>query len=116
MFEDHLFDLFGLGIGDWMDENSIVAESVSWSERVILDDDQTGHRDSLEINYEEAEIAVNFLLLHGEGNLMIALDSAKIVEISVGFPKTLMQQLIEMASTPLTKHQFLSDKQIGELE
>ncbi|GEM_PF-3879140 len=116
MFEDHLFDLFGSGIEDWMEENEVIAEFVSWSERVILDDDQTGHRDSLEINYEEAEIAVNFLLLHGEGNLMIALDSAKIVEISEGFPKTLMQQLIEMASTPLTKHQFLSDKQIGELE
>ena len=116
MFEDHLFDLFSMGIEDWMKENEVILEFVSWSERVIVENDQPGHRDFLEINCEESEIAVNFLPFHGEGNLMIALYSAKIVEISEGFPKMLVQQLIEMASTPLIKHQFLSDKQVGELE
>ena len=46
---------------------------------------------------------------------MITLDSAKIVEESGNFPKELILQLMKMASTPLTKHQFLTDAQVGEL-
>ena len=116
MFEDHLFDLFGLEIEDWMDENSIVAEFIHWSEVMILPDNHPDHSETLERNFEDSEIAVNFSPLHGEGNMMITLDSAKIVEKSGDFPKELILQLMKMASTPLTKHQFLSEKQVGELE
>ena len=116
MFEDHLFDLFGLEIEDWMDENSIVAEFIHWSEVMILPDNHPDHSETLEQNFEDSKIAVNFSQLHGEGNIMITLDSAKIVEKSGDFPKELILQLMKMASTPLTKHQFLSEKQVGELE
>ena len=116
MFGDHLFDLFGLEIEGWMDENSIVAEFIHWSEVMILPDNHPDHSETLERNFEESEIAVNLSPLHSEGNLMITLDSAKNVEESGDFPKELISQLIKMASTPLTKHHFLSDKQIGELE
>jgi len=115
MFEDHLFDLFGLEIEDWIEENNIVAEFIHWSEVMILPDNHPDHSETLERNLEESEIAVNFSPLHSEGNLMITLDSAKIVEKSEAFPEELMLQLIEMATTPLTKHQFLTDNQIGDL-
>ena len=115
MFEDHLFDLFGLEIEDWIEENNIVAEFIHWSEVMILPDNHPEHSETLEQNFEDSEIAVNFSPLHSEANLMITLDSAKIVEKSGDFPKELIVQLIEMATTPLTKHQFLTDTQVGEL-
>ena len=115
MFEDHLIDLFGLEIEDWIDENSIVADFIHWSELMILPDNHPEHSETLKRNLEESEIAVNFSPLHSEANLMITLGSAKIVEKSGDFPKELIVQLIEMATTPLTKHQFLSDAQVGEL-
>ena len=115
MFEDHLIDVFGLEIEDWIDENSIVAEFIHWSEVMILPDNHPEHSETLKRNFEESEVAVNFSPLHCEANVMITLGSAKIVEKSDDFPKELILQLIEMATTPLTKHQFLSDVQVGEL-
>ena len=115
MFEDHLYDLFGLEIEEWTNQNEIIAEFIHWSEVMILPDNHPDHSETLERNFEESEIAVNFSPLHSEGNLMITLDSAKIVEISEVFPEELILQLIEMATTPLTKHQFLTDNQIGDL-
>ena len=64
MFEDHLFDLFGLEIEDWIDKNSIVAEFIHWSEVMILPDNHPEHSETLERNLEESEIAVNFSPLH----------------------------------------------------
>jgi len=113
MFEDHMIDLFGLEIEDWIDENDIIAEFVSWSEILVLPDNHPDHSDSLERYFDDEETAVNFLI--SKENLMITLNSAKIVEKSNDFPQELISQLIEMASTPLTKHQFLSDNQVGEL-
>ena len=78
MFEDHLIDLFGLEIEDWIDENSIVADFIHWSELMILPDNHPEHSETLERNLEESEIAVNFSPL--QTNLMITLGSAKIVE------------------------------------
>jgi len=113
MFEDHMIDLFGLEIEDWIDENDIIAEFVSWSEILVLPDNHPDHSDSLERYFDDEETAVNFLI--SQENLMITLNSAKIVEKSNDFPQELISQLIEMATTPLTKHQFLSDNQVGEL-
>jgi len=113
MFEDHMIDLFGLEIEDWIDENDIIAEFVSWSEILVLPDNHPDHSDSLERYFDDEETAVNFLI--SKENLMITLNSAKIVEKSNDFPQELISQLIEMATTPLTKHQFLSDNQVGEL-
>jgi hypothetical protein len=115
MFEDHVADLFGLDFEEWMEKNHIISGGfVSWSEVVILPDDHPDHDKSLEEYMDDEETAVE--LIANNGHIIITLHSAKIVEKSDDFPEELIQQLIEMATTPLTKHQFLSDKQVGELE
>ena len=115
MFEDHVADLFGLEFEEWMEKNHIISGGfVSWSEVVILPDDHPDHDKSLEEYMDDEETAVE--LIANNGHIIITLHSAKIVEKSDDFPEELIQQLIEMATTPLTKHQFLSDKQVGELE
>tara|TARA_B100001741_G_scaffold307514_1_gene302461 strand:+ start:643 stop:990 length:348 start_codon:yes stop_codon:yes gene_type:complete len=115
MFEDHVADLFGLEFEEWMEKNHVISGGfVSWSEIVILPDDHPDHDKSLEEYMDDEETAVE--LIANNGHIIITLHSAKIVEKSDDFPEELIQQLIEMATTPLTKHQFLSDKQVGELE
>tara|TARA_B100001564_G_scaffold183767_1_gene154453 strand:+ start:707 stop:1054 length:348 start_codon:yes stop_codon:yes gene_type:complete len=115
MFEDHVADLFGLEFEEWMEKNHVISGGfVSWSEVVILPDDHPDHDKSLEEYMDDEETAVE--LIANNGHIIITLHSAKIVEKSDDFPEELIQQLIEMATTPLTKHQFLSDKQVGELE
>ena len=115
MFEDHVADLFGLDFEEWMEKNHVISGGfVSWSEVVILPDDHPDHDKSLEEYMDDEETAVE--LIANNGHIIITLHSAKIVEKSDDFPEELIQQLIEMATTPLTKHQFLSDKQVGELE
>ena len=115
MFEDHLYDLFGLEIEEWTNQNEIIAEFIHWSEVIILPDDQIGHSESLARNFEESEVAVNFSQLYGKGNITITLNSAKIVDKSLDFPKELILQLMVMSKKELTNHQFLSDNQVGEL-
>jgi len=115
MFEDHVADLFGLEFEEWMEKNHVISGGfVSWSEVVILPDDHPDHDKSLDEYMDDEETAVE--LIANNGHIIITLHSAKIVEKSDDFPEELIQQLIEMATTPLTKHQFLSDKQVGELE
>ena len=113
MFEDHVADLFGLEFEEWMGKNHVISGGfVSWSEVDILPDDHPDHDKSLEEYMDDEETAVH--LIANNGHIIITLHSAKIVEKSEDFPEELIQQLIEMATTPLTKHQFLSDTQIGE--
>ena len=114
MFEDHVADLFGLDFEEWMGKNHIIVGGfVSWSEVVILPDDHPDHDKSLEDYMDDEETAVE--LIANNGHIIITLHSAKIVEESGDFPKELIIQLMEMATTPLTKHQFLSDAQVGDL-
>lgn len=114
MFEDHVADLFGLEFEEWMEKNNVIGGGfVSWSEVVILPDDHPDHDKSLEEYMDDEETAVE--LIANNGYIIITLHSAKIVEKSGDFPEELIKQLIEMATTPLTKHQFLSDNQVGEL-
>lgn len=113
MFEDHVADLFGLEFEEWMEKNHVISGGfVSWSEVVILPDDHPDYEKSLEEYMDDEETAVH--LIANNGHIIITLHSAKIVEKSDDFPEELIKQLIEMATTPLTKHQFLSDTQVGE--
>jgi len=114
MFEDHMIDLFGLEIEDWIDENDIIAEFVSWSEILVLPDNHPDHSDSLERYFDDEETAVNFLI--SQENLMITLNSAKIVEKSDDFPAHLFEQLNAMATVELYNHNFLSMHQRKQYE
>ncbi len=115
MFEDHVADLFGLEFEEWMEKNHVISGGfISWCEVDILPDDHPDYEKSLEEYMDDEETAVH--LIANNGHIIITLHSAKIVEKSDDFPEELIQQLIKMATTPLTKHQFLSDKQVGELE
>ena len=114
MFEDHVADLFGLEFEEWMEKNHVISGGiVSWSEVDILPDDHPDYEKTLEEYMDTEETAVQ--LIANNGHIIITLHSAKIVEKSGDFPKELIVQLIEMATTPLTKHQFLTDTQVGEL-
>ena len=96
MFEDDLADLFGSEIENWIEKNNMIAEFISWSEIEILPDDHPDHANSLEEYAEDEETAVNFFG-GSNGNIVITLNSAKIVEKSEGFPEHLLNELKELA-------------------
>jgi hypothetical protein len=105
MFDDHLADLFGLEFDNWMEKNNVIAEFVSWSEIEVLPDDHPDHAKSLEEYSEDEETAVH---LYGgsNGNIIITLNSATIVEKSEDFPEHLLNELKEMAINGPVKFQL----------
>ncbi|MGY8755651.1 MAG: hypothetical protein ACKVIR_08165 [Candidatus Poseidoniales archaeon] len=95
MFEDHVADLFGLEFEEWMEQNHVIGEFVSWSEVEILPDNHPEHDRSLEEYMEDEETAVN--LIANNGHIIITLTSGKIVEKSDDFPENLLGELKDMA-------------------
>ena len=91
MFEEHILDFFGPDFDSWMDKNGLTCVVVSWSNLTILPDDHPDYEKSLKEYIEDEETAFN--ICGSQGNITVTYDSAKIVEVSEGFPEPLLLEL-----------------------
>ena len=96
MFEGHVADLFGLEFEEWMEQNHVIGDFVSWSELEILPDNHPEHDKSLEEYMGDEETAVE-LIANNHSTITITLSSGKIVEKSDDFPENLLSELKDMA-------------------
>jgi len=105
MFDDHLAELFGPKLDNWMEKNNLIGEFISWSEIEVLPDNHPEHDKSLEEFSEDEETAFH---LRGDSNvsIIVTLHSATIVEKSENFPEHLLNELKEMALSGQVKYQL----------